>query len=66
MSLMAQVLIVLTAMLIDAGWYVLVALGLSHSRVLPWLQARAHWINRATGIWLLALATRVVIGPFLA
>jgi len=66
MSLMAQVLIVLTAMLIDAGWYVLVALGLSHSRVLPWLQARAHWINPATGILLLALATRVVSGPLLA
>lgn len=63
MSLVAQGVIVLTAMLIDAGWYVLVALGLSHSRVLPWLQARAHWVNRATGVLLLALAARVVAGP---
>ncbi|WP_299233428.1 LysE family translocator [uncultured Halomonas sp.] len=62
MSLMAQGVIVFTAMLIDGGWYVLVALGLSHSRVLPWLQARAHWINRATGVMLLALAARVVAG----
>lgn len=63
MSLMAQGVIVFTAMLIDGGWYVLVALGLSHSRVLPWLQAHAHWINRATGVMLLALAARVVAGP---
>ncbi|HSH57045.1 MAG TPA: LysE family translocator [Halomonas sp.] len=65
MSLVAQGVIVFTAMLIDGGWYVLVALGLSHSRVLPWLQRHAHWINRATGIMLLALAARVVAGPLL-
>lgn len=63
MSLMAKALVVLTAMIIDGGWYVLVAVGLSHSRVLPWLQARAHWINRITGVLLLALALRVVVGP---
>lgn len=63
MSLAARAIIVLTAMVIDGGWYVLVAVGLSHSRVLPWLQARAHWINRATGVLLLALALRVVAGP---
>jgi threonine/homoserine/homoserine lactone efflux protein len=63
MSLAARMIIVLTAMVIDGGWYVLVALSLSHSRVLPWLQARAHWINRITGVLLLALALRVMIGP---
>jgi len=63
MSLTAKALVVLTAMIIDGGWYVLVAVGLSHSRVLPWLQARAHWINRITGVLLLALALRVVVGP---
>ncbi|MGM0913293.1 MAG: LysE family translocator [Pseudomonadota bacterium] len=66
MTLAGQALIVLTAMVIDGAWYVLVAMGLSHSRVLPWLQAHAHWINRATGILLLALAARVVSGPLLA
>ncbi|SDN57302.1 Threonine/homoserine/homoserine lactone efflux protein [Halomonas shengliensis] len=66
MSLAGQALIVLTAMVIDGAWYVLVALGLSHSRVLPWLQAHAHWINRATGALLLALAVRVVAGPLVA
>ncbi|MBB3191389.1 LysE family translocator [Halomonas cerina] len=63
MSLGARALIVLTAMIIDGGWYVLVAVSLSHSRVLPWLRARAHWINRATGVLLLALALRVAAGP---
>lgn len=63
MSPAAKALIVLTAMVIDGGWYVLVALGLSHSRVLPWLQERAHWINRITGVLLLALALRVLAGP---
>ncbi|GGX94084.1 amino acid efflux permease RhtB family protein [Litchfieldella qijiaojingensis] len=63
MSLAAKALIVATAMLIDGGWYVLVAIALSHSKVLPWLQARAHWINRLTGVMLLGLALRVVVGP---
>ncbi|MDX1466034.1 MAG: LysE family transporter [Halomonas sp.] len=63
MSLAAKALVVGTAMVIDAGWYVLVAVGLSHSRVLPWLQARAHWLNRLTGMLLLALALRVAAGP---
>ncbi len=63
MSLAAKAVIVLTAMVIDGAWYVLVALGLSHSRVLPWLQARSHWINRLTGLLLLGLALRVVAGP---
>jgi threonine/homoserine/homoserine lactone efflux protein len=63
MSLAAKVIIVLTAVFIDGGWYVLVALGLSHSRVLPWLQSHAHWIHRITGILLLALALRVIMGP---
>jgi threonine/homoserine/homoserine lactone efflux protein len=63
MSLAAKAIIVLTAMVIDGGWYVLVAVSLSHSRVLPWLQAHAHWIHRITGVMLLALALRVVVGP---
>ncbi|UXZ53265.1 LysE family translocator [Halomonas sp. 7T] len=63
MSILAKAIIVVTAMVIDGGWYVLVALGLSHSSVLPWLQRHAHWVNRATGVLLIALALRVVVGP---
>lgn len=62
MSEAGRWLVVLTAMVIDGVWYVLVALVLSHSRVLPWLQARSVWINRLTGVVLLALALRVVMG----
>ncbi|MGQ7246097.1 LysE family translocator [Halomonas sp. V046] len=62
MALVERAIIVCTAMVIDGGWYVLVALSLSHSRVLPWLQQRAHWINRITGVLLLALAVRVLLG----
>ncbi|MBZ9538913.1 LysE family transporter [Modicisalibacter tunisiensis] len=62
MSTAGKALIVATAALIDGLWYVLVAVALSHSAVLPWLQARAHWINRFTGVLLLALALRVLIG----
>ncbi|HSH47087.1 MAG TPA: LysE family translocator [Halomonas sp.] len=60
MSDAARLVIVLTAMLIDGGWYTLVAIGLSHSRLLPWLQAHAHWINRATGVMLLLIAARIL------
>lgn len=52
MSVAAKALIVATAMIIDGGWYALVAVGLTHGRVLPWLQARAHWIHRITGVLL--------------
>ncbi|MBD3896581.1 LysE family translocator [Halomonas sp. ML-15] len=62
MSVAAKAVIVLTAMVIDGGWYVIVAVALSHSRVLPWLQARAHWVNRITGVLLIAIALRVVVG----
>ncbi|GAB2792269.1 LysE family translocator [Halomonas shantousis] len=66
MGWQAKGMIVATATLIDGGWYVLVALAFSHSRVLPWLQARAHWINRLTGVLLLTLAIRVALEPVLA
>ncbi|MGC3873809.1 LysE family translocator [Halomonas sp. GXIMD04776] len=62
MGAFAKAVIVATAASIDAAWYVLVAVAFSHSRVLPWLQARAHWINRITGVLLIALALRVVLG----
>ncbi|WP_110655531.1 LysE family translocator [Salinicola halimionae] len=58
----ARWLVVATAALVDGGWYVLVALVLSHSRVLPWLQRRAGWIHRLTGVVLLGLAARVALG----
>ncbi|MCP1312888.1 MULTISPECIES: LysE family translocator [unclassified Halomonas] len=65
MGLAAKLIIVMTAVVIDGGWYMIVALGLSHSSVLPWLQRHSHWINRITGVLLLLLALRVVAGPLI-
>jgi len=59
-ALTTKLLLALTAWLIDTGWYLLVAYGLSHSLILPWLQKHALWINRLTGFLLLILALRVV------
>ncbi|SFB78803.1 Threonine/homoserine/homoserine lactone efflux protein [Marinospirillum celere] len=59
-ALEGKLILAATAWMIDTGWYLLVAYGLSHSLVLPWLQRHALWINRITGVLLLLLALRVV------
>jgi len=55
-----QFVIVSTVMIVDGGWYVLVAIALSHSAVLPKLNRRSVLINRVSGIVLIGLALRVV------
>lgn len=59
-SWLAKGLMASTVWLVDTGWYVLVAVILSHSLVLPWLRARSLWIDRVTGIVLILVAVRVV------
>ncbi|MBY4678094.1 LysE family translocator [Marinobacterium arenosum] len=59
-SLQAQLLMTATAAGIDAGWYLLVAVLLSHSAVLSRLQRQSIWLDRITGGIMLALAVRVV------
>lgn len=59
-SLTGQTLIVLTPMVMDGLWYTLVALMLSHPRVLPKLRANALLIDRLSGVVLILLACRVV------
>ena len=61
MSHAARVQIVLTAMFIDGGWYVLVAIMLGRSRFLPWLREHHHWVERGTAVLLLVIAVSVVI-----
>jgi len=56
MPLGEHVLLSLTATVIDGGWYAFVALALSRSAILEWLRRRAHWIDRLTGVLLVALA----------
>ncbi len=53
-------IMMLTAGGIDALWFSLVALLLSHGPVLAQLQARARVIDRISGLILLGLALKVV------
>lgn len=51
-----------TALLIDMGWYVLVAWSFSNPRWLGGLQANVVWLERIFGIILIMLAVRLFIG----
>ena len=51
-----------TALLIDMGWYALVAWSFSNPRWLGRLQANVIWLERVFGIVLIALAVRLFIG----
>ena len=53
-------LLAATAWIIDTLWYLLVALGLSHSKVLPWLKKQVVWINRISAAILFLLVVRVI------
>lgn len=59
-SLPARLAYAATAMVIDAGWYLLVAWLASNPAWLPRLQARSAWIERLFGAILLALAARLL------
>lgn len=60
MGQLARAQMALTSMLIDGGWYVLVALLLGRSRFLPWLRAHHHWVERATAVLLVVIAASVL------
>ena len=49
-----------TASMIDAGWYIIVALALSHSQVLEKLQSKSATIDKISGVILLGLVMRVL------
>jgi threonine/homoserine/homoserine lactone efflux protein len=55
-----QLVMVSTVALIDAGWYVLVALVLSRMGLLEVLSRHSQRINQITGVIFIALAVRVV------
>ncbi|RDE22455.1 LysE family translocator [Motiliproteus coralliicola] len=55
-----QLIMIATVFSIDTLWYIIVALIISHPRVLRSLEKRATTINRATGLVLIGLALRVV------
>jgi len=49
-----------TASIIDAVWYIIIAVALSHSKVLDKLQKRSATIDKVSGAILIALALRVL------
>ncbi len=51
----------ITAGVIDALWYMLVALMLSHSIILDRLRTRARLLDRLFGLILIGLAVRVAL-----
>jgi len=55
-------LLAFTAAGIDAAWYCLVAVGVSHGAVLPWLRAHSMWIERIIAVLFVVIAMRVLIG----
>lgn len=56
-----QLIMVLTATLVDAGWYTLVALLFSQPRLLAWLRRHLKRVEQLTGVVLIGLALRVAM-----
>ncbi|MBA4501262.1 LysE family translocator [Marinobacterium marinum] len=56
-----QLILVLTATLVDGIWYTLVALLFSQPRLLAWLRRHLKRVEQLTGVVLIALAIRVAI-----
>ncbi len=56
-----KVIMVLTAGFIDAAWYLLVVLVLSHFKVIGVLQNRAFLLEKLFGLLLLFLAVRILL-----
>jgi len=56
-----QVLMVLTATVVDGAWYSLVALLFSQPRLLNWLRQHLKRVEQLTGVVLIGLAVRVAI-----
>ncbi len=55
-----QLIMIATVSTIDSLWYIMIAITLSHSRVVGSLQRKAPLINKISGIIFVGLALRVV------
>lgn len=60
-GLEAQLIMVLTASVVDGLWYTLVALLFSQAHLLAWLRRHVKRIEQMTGVVLIGLAVRVVV-----
>jgi threonine/homoserine/homoserine lactone efflux protein len=54
-----------TAMIIDMGWYIIVAWSFSNPRWLGRLQDNVVWLERLFGVILIALAVRLLAGELI-
>ncbi|MFT4789067.1 MAG: threonine/homoserine/homoserine lactone efflux protein, partial [Paraglaciecola sp.] len=62
MDLSTQTLLWATVLLIDSGWYLLVAFLLAGGPLLRWLRQHIKWVDRGMGSLLIGLGLRVVVG----
>ncbi|MFP8968485.1 LysE family translocator [Pokkaliibacter sp. CJK22405] len=60
-SASTQVALIATPLVIDGGWYTLVTLLLAYPPVLQALRRQAKWIDRMSGVLLIALAGKVFL-----
>ncbi len=60
-ALSDQLVLVLTASLVDGAWYTLVALLFSQPRLLEWLRRHLKRVEQLTGVVLIGLAVRVAM-----
>ncbi|REG84262.1 LysE family translocator [Marinomonas pollencensis] len=51
-----------TVVVIDGGWYILVALLLAGGPLLAWLRRHRVWVDRGMGCLLILLALKVILG----
>jgi len=61
-SLLAKLVYAATAMVLDIGWYLIVAWLFSNPRLLAGLRRNMIWLERFFGVLLIALAGRLVVG----
>ncbi|GAA0783549.1 hypothetical protein GCM10009109_00490 [Marinobacterium sediminicola] len=60
-TLSDQMILVLTATLVDGAWYSLVAILFSQPRLLIWLRRHLKRVEQLTGVVLIGLALRVAM-----
>tara|TARA_R110002167_G_scaffold46295_3_gene138329 strand:- start:376 stop:1002 length:627 start_codon:yes stop_codon:yes gene_type:complete len=64
MDVLIKFQLLATVVVIDSGWYIIVALLLAGGPVLSWLRRHTVWVDRSMGGILMLLGLKVVIGAF--
>lgn len=61
MGLDSKAIFVLTIIVVDGLWYILVSLVLSRGILLAWLKRNQLWVERALGVVLILIALRIFL-----